>query len=139
LNFSLFHSFFSINLPKKGFNVPSEEKVEELLPQLDRFKQNIITKTVDGDPEETNRRRGLTVYVHRLITAPTAPNRRCSTFEKIEEISQKLLAKSVIARFTDKGEDSKIVARLIERLREAIVCYQVGNYCVSASSVIDRG
>jgi len=44
-----------------------------------------------------------------------------------------------MTRFTDKGEDSKTVARLIERLREAVVCYQVGNYCVSALSVIDRG
>lgn len=31
----------------------------------------------------------------------------------------------MLARFADKGEDSKTVARLIERLREAIVCYQV--------------
>jgi len=40
-------------------------------------------------------------------------------------------------RFTDKGEDSKIVARLIERLREAIVCYQVGNNCAPALSIVD--
>ena len=105
---------------------------------MDRFKQNITTTTVDGDPEETDRRRGLTACVHRLITPSTAPDRRCSTFKKIEELSQKLLAKGVIARFADKAEDSKIVARLIERLREAIVCYQVGNYCASALSVIDR-
>ena len=93
---------------------------------------------VDGDPEETNRRMGLIRYVHRLITLPTAPDCRCSTFKKIEELSQKLLAKSVITRFADKGEDSKIVAKLIERLREAIVCYQVGNYCASALNIIDR-
>ena len=36
-----------------------KEKVEELVPQLDRFKQYITTTTVDGDPEETNRRIGL--------------------------------------------------------------------------------
>ena len=40
-------------------------------------------------------------------------------------------------RFMDKGEDSKTVARLIERLREAIVCYQVGNHCAPALSIID--
>ena len=105
---------------------------------MDRFKQNIITTTVDGDPEETNRRRGLTAYVHQLVTAWTAPDHFCSTFQKIEELSQKLLAKGSITRFADKGEDTKIVAKLIERLREAIVCYQVGNYCVSALSIIDR-
>ena len=53
---------------------------------------------------------------------------RCSTFKHIEEESQKLLAKSAIARFADKGEDSKLVTTLIERLREAIVCYQVPDY-----------
>ena len=37
-----------------------KEKIEDLIPQLDRFKQNITTTTVDGDPEETNRREGLT-------------------------------------------------------------------------------
>jgi len=37
----------------------------------------------------------------------------------------------------DKGEDSKIVARLIELLREAIICYQVGNHCAPALSIID--
>ena len=78
------------------------------------------------------------MYVHQLITTPTTPNRRYSTFKKIEELSQKLLAKSAITRFADKGEDSKIVAKLIERLREAIVCYQVGNYCASALNIIDR-
>ena len=41
------------------------------------------------------------------------------------EQSQKLLAKGDIARFADKDEDTKVVAGLVERLREAIVCYQV--------------
>jgi len=104
---------------------------------LDRFKQNITTTTVDGDPEETDRRRELIVYVHQLIITPTAPDLRCSSFQRIEEVSEGLLAKSTIARFTDKGEDSKIVAGLIERLREAILCYQVGNHYTSTLNIID--
>ena len=36
-----------------------------------------------------------------------------------------LLKKGAAARFLDKGEDSAEVARLIERLREAIAHYQV--------------
>jgi len=66
--------------------------------------------------------------------ATTASDFRCSAFEKIEELSLELLAKNGIARFADKGEDSKVVARLIERLREAIVCYQVGD-CSTPVSV----
>ena len=58
-----------------------------------------------------------------------------STFQQIEELSQKLLTKGIVTRFADKGEDSKIVARLIERLRESIVCYQVGYYYSSAPSI----
>ena len=115
-----------------------KEKIEDLIPQLGRFKQNITTTTIDGDPEETDRHRGLTWYGHRLMTALSIPNSCCSTFEKIEELSQKLLAKSTITRLVDKGEDSKTVARLIERLREAIICYQVGGCCTPVLGIVDR-
>jgi len=67
-----------------------------------------------------------------MTTAPTPPDGRCSTFGKIEELSLKLLAKSAAASFSDKKEDSKVVERLVERLREAIVCYQVGDHCALA-------
>ncbi|KAF9784529.1 hypothetical protein BJ322DRAFT_851232 [Thelephora terrestris] len=85
-----------------------KEKVEELIPQLDRFKQYIATATVEEDPEETNRRTGLT-----------------RIFKQIEELSEKLSAKGAITRFVDRGEDSKAVARLIERFREVILYYQI--------------
>jgi len=39
-----------------------KEKIEDLIPQLGRFKQNITTTTIDGDPEESERRRGLARY-----------------------------------------------------------------------------
>ena len=74
-----------------------------------------------------------------MMAAPTIPDCRRSTFEKIEELSEKLLTKGVVTRFADKGEDSKVVARLIERLREAVVCYQVGGCCTPASSIVDGG
>ena len=118
-----------------------KEKVEELVPQLDRFKQNITTTIVDGDPEETNRRIGLARCVHvlRLTVIMTATASRRRTFKQVEELSDKLSAKSAFIRFVDRGEDSKVVARLIERLREAIVCYQVRYYYYHPqSSVLDR-
>ena len=62
-----------------------------------------------------------------------------STFKQIEELSQKLLAKNAVARFADKGKDSKVVVGLIERLREAIVYYQVSDYHSSTPGTIDRG
>jgi hypothetical protein len=73
------------------------------------------------------------------MIASTTPNDRYRTFAKIEEISQKLLAKGAIARFVDKGEDSNTVAKLIERLREAILFYQVSEDRTSVPSTIDIG
>ena len=102
-----------------------KEKVEDLIIQLDSFKQNITTAVVDGDPEETNRRRGLIEYVYTLMTTLTIPNGGRSAFGRIEELSQKLLAKGAVARFVDKEEDSKTASRVIERFREAVMCYQV--------------
>ena len=71
-----------------------------------------------------------------MITS-NIPNDHCSTFEKIEEISRTLLAKGAIARFVDKGADSGVVAKLVERLRQAIVSYQASESCTSAPSVVD--
>lgn len=65
------------------------------------------------------------------MPTPNGPSR---AFRQIKEESQKLLAKNALTRFADKAQDSSIVARLVERLREAIVSYQVGN-CPSAPSV----
>ena len=115
-----------------------KEKIGDLVPQLERFKQIITTATVDGDPEETGRRTVLTGCVSRLTTVTTALNGRRSTFKQIEESSQKLLAKKSFARFADKDKDSKLVVGLIERLREAMVCYQVSDCCPPESGAVYR-
>ncbi|KAF9784512.1 hypothetical protein BJ322DRAFT_850660 [Thelephora terrestris] len=85
-----------------------KEKIQELLPQLDRFKKHIRTTKVDGDPEETNRREDL-----------------AGAFKQIEEEAHKLSEKKPLARLADKAQDSGVVARLFEQLREAIVSYQL--------------
>ncbi|KAF9644544.1 hypothetical protein BDM02DRAFT_933960 [Thelephora ganbajun] len=84
-----------------------KEKIKDLKPQLDRFKQN-ITIPVDGDAGETERRKGLT-----------------SALEEIEERSRELLAEGTGAQFANKEGDSGEVARLVERLREATSQYQI--------------
>ncbi|KAF8340814.1 hypothetical protein F5887DRAFT_978796 [Amanita rubescens] len=85
-----------------------EDKIKDLKPQLDRFKQNITTTSTDGDPEEMGRRKELT-----------------RTLEQIEKRSQELLEKGMAAGFLDKESDSGEVIRLVERLREAITLYQI--------------
>ena len=63
-----------------------------------------------------------------------------STLEDIEKQSQVLLEKGVAARFIDKEGDSKEVARLIERLREAIALYQVSeSWIVSPGATYTGG
>jgi hypothetical protein len=80
---------------------------------------------IGGDQAEEQRRLGLARYVCRLLTTSTLVNGLRSALEEIEKRSRALLEKHVAARFVDKGEDSKEVARLIERLRETITHYQV--------------
>ncbi|KAF9645553.1 hypothetical protein BDM02DRAFT_3120016 [Thelephora ganbajun] len=85
-----------------------KDKIKDLKPQLDRFKQNITTSPVNGGSEETGRCRELT-----------------RALEEIEKQSRELLAKGTMTQFADKKGDSGEVARLVERLREAITHYQI--------------
>ena len=61
-----------------------------------------------------------------------------STLEEIEKRSQVLLEKGVPARFMDK-EDSKEVAKLVERLREAIALYQVSESWIISPGAAHMG
>ena len=97
------------------------------------------------DDDDCRGRRGEeatlgTVQVRLQIVRPAHP---CqwphSTLEEIEKRSQALLEKGGAARFIDKGGDSKEVAGLIERLREAIIHYQVSAYQVISSSTLNVG
>ena len=117
-----------------------KEKIEDLIPRLARFKQNADAAIIDGDPAEERRRSELTRYAHRSLP-PSIPRQRSSrsALEDIEGRSQALLAKGIAARFIDKGEDSKEVARLIKRLREAISHYQVSGNRIIASNTINVG
>ena len=79
-----------------------------------------------------------------LVAPPTHTHTPCqlssrSTLEDIEERSQALLAKGIAARFIDKGEDSKEVARLVKRLREAVSHYQVSGHQFIASNAVYIG
>ena len=103
-------------------------KIKDLEPRLARFKQNITTTTIDGDPGETGRREELARYAHRSSHSPISLSDLRSTLEDIEKRSQALLAKGAAARFVDKGGDSGEVVKLIERLQEAITHYQVSRY-----------
>ena len=111
----------------------------DLEPRLARFKQNITTTTIDGDPEETGRRNELERCGSRSLAspAPQAVDVIRRTLEEIETQSQSLLAKGGVTRFIDKGGDSKEVVKLMERLQEAIAHYQVSEHRAIVASFID--
>ena len=116
-----------------------KEKVEELIPWLERFRQHIAMTTDGRDQAEERRRSELSRCVRRSLIIPTLVNGILSTLEEIEKRSRVLLEKGTGVRFLDKGEDSKEVAGLIERLREAITQYQVSGNCLDSLSSVDAG
>jgi hypothetical protein len=61
-----------------------KDNIQELIPQLERFKRDINTTKIDGDPEETNRRLQLIGYVLIIIpsVAAVAPNHRSAHSNK---------------------------------------------------------
>ena len=111
-----------------------KEKVEELIPLLERFRQIIIVTKNDGDRAESQRRsefsRCVPPIAHHTVSVYPLP----SALEDIEKRSRVLLEKRAVAQLVEKGEDSAEVARLVERLREAVTHYQV-----SASRVFPLG
>jgi len=48
-----------------------KEKIEDLIPRLNMFKENAKAASVDGDQGEKDRRSALSGYAHRLLTLPT--------------------------------------------------------------------
>ena len=115
-------------------------KVKELIPLLERFKEDITGTTIDGDQAESRRRSVFSRYVRRSLTISTIVNGIPSALEDIEQRSRVLLEKGAATRFLDKGEDSAEVASLIERLREAITHYQVSeNYLAVPSTTHTEG
>ena len=79
---------------------------------------------------------GIVKVRSQIVRPAHAYQRPHSVLEEIENRSQKLLEKGGAARFIDKGEDSKEVAGLIERLREAITHYQVSASRIIPSSTL---
>jgi hypothetical protein len=115
------------------------DRIEDLIPHLDRFKQNANIAISDGDKAEKKRRSEFFRYGCRLLTALTLVNGLHSALEGIEKRSRDLLAKGTAARFLDKGADFGEVARLVERLREAITHYQVSEIRFIASGLTHAG
>ena len=115
------------------------EKIEDLIPHLNRFKKNANAAIGDGDQAEKRRRSELFGCAHRLSITSTLVNGLHSALEEIEKRSREMLAKGPAVRFMDRAADSGEVARLVKRLREAITHYQVSEDRSVASSFTHAG
>ena len=86
-----------------------------------------MTASTDENREDAERRERLTRFVLHTyyLTDPKliVPTR---SLEVIEKRSLALLGKGKAARILDKKQDSGMVVKLVEELRQAILIYQVG-------------
>ena len=92
------------------------EKVQDLIPLLERFKRDIAVTRTDGDQVENQQRSEFSRSARRSPATLSLVDVLLSALEEIEKRSRALLEKGTAARFVDKEEDSAEVARLIERL-----------------------
>jgi len=85
-----------------------QDKLGDLTPWLAKLKGSIAIACADDNPEGFKRCQELT-----------------RTLEDIEKRSRALLGKGKAARILDKKQDSGMVVKLVEELRQAILIYQL--------------
>jgi hypothetical protein len=116
-----------------------KDQLNDLMPWLEKLQESLVKVNHDGDHEEIERRSQLAKFV--LCLAPLT----CSIitlYRSLEEIGMRSLAlsrKKKLARVLDKTRDSQEVVKLVEKLRQAILVYQVSARVgrQSQSGVID--
>jgi len=106
-----------------------EDKLNDLIPWLEKLLQTLAKVNPDDDPEEVKRRSKLARFVSRLICFPYTTLTLNRSLEDIGKRSLALSDKGKVARVLDKKGDSQKVVGLVEKLRQAILIYQVsGKY-----------
>jgi len=104
-----------------------KDKLNDLVPWLEKLQVTLAKVNPDDDPEEVERRSQLAKFVSCLGCRVRLKFILCvRSLEDIETRSLTLSEKGKIARVLDKAQDSGEVIKLIERLRQAILIYQVG-------------
>ena len=103
-----------------------KDKLSDLIPWLEKLLDTLAKVDPNDDREEAERRSQLTKsasclesFVHQKLIL------RDRSLEDIEAKAQLLLDKGKVARFLDKSQDLGEVVTLVERLRQAILIYQV--------------
>jgi hypothetical protein len=116
-----------------------KDKLNDLIPWLEKLKETLAKVNPDGDREEVERR----LQLAKFVSYPEPPAYPITTlYRSLEEIGTRSLAlsgKKKLARVLDKTQDSQEVVKLVEKLRQAILVYQVsaGGKRQPHSGVID--
>ena len=104
-----------------------EDKLGDLVLWLTKLKNSLATTSIDNNRDEAERREQLTRFLsHPYRSCQSNPTVCPRSLEDIDKQSQTLLDKGKVAKILDKGQDSAVVVKLVEELRQAILIYQVG-------------
>jgi len=103
-----------------------KDKLSGLIPWLDKLLDTLAKVNPNDDREEVERRSQLAKFAPYLeyLVHPTLTLHDRS-LEDIETRAQALLAKGKVTRALDKKQDLGEVITLVEKLRQAILIYQV--------------
>ena len=103
-----------------------KEKLGDLIPWVKKLEVTLVKTDIDDDHDEVERRAQLARFALRL--SPLASMRLTFYNRDLEDIGKRSLAlseKGKVARALDKNRDSGEVIKLIEKLRQVILVYQV--------------
>lgn len=115
-----------------------KDKLSTLLPWLEKLLVTLAKANPGDDTEEADRRSQLA----RFASGPEFLLKRRLTYHgrALEDISKRAVAlsdKGKVARVFDKTKDSGEVAALVEKLRQAILIYQVSVGCDPSCENVD--
>ena len=102
-----------------------KDKLNDLMPWLEKLQESLAKVNPDGDREEVERRSQLAKFVSRVTPPGCSILTLDRTLEEIGTRSLVLSGKKKLARVLDKAQDSQEVVKLVEKLRQAILVYQV--------------
>lgn len=102
-----------------------KDKLSDLIPWLEKLLKNLAKVNPDDDREEVERRTQLARFVLCLGSLAQSEPTLYRSLEDIGTRSLALSEKGKLARVLDKTKDLQEVIGLVERLRQAILVYQV--------------
>ena len=102
-----------------------KDKLNDLIPWLEKLQESLAKVNSSGDREEVERRSQLAKFVSCLILLVRPMLTLSRSLEDIGTRSLALSEKGKLARVLDKAQDSQEVLKLVEKLRQAILVYQV--------------